>query len=46
MTKYLKSVAYGIAGSMLLFGLMPIFALMVFVAGFLGVINENEGKEE
>ena len=43
--KYLTSVILGFLGALLIIVLMPIIALMVLVAGFLGQIKVNEKEQ-
>lgn len=42
--KYLASVTMGILCATLLVLLMPVFAIIMLVAGFLGLVKVNEGK--
>lgn len=43
--KYLISVSMGILSALLLVLLMPIFAIIMLIAGFLGLVKVNEEKQ-
>ena len=46
MKQYFRSLVLGSFGAVFIILLMPIFAIFIFIAGILGIVNVNKEQEE